>query len=331
MEIRHRPRTGAGLHRSPLSRTTLVLGGSAVLIAAALILTMTSSPPTESYTMTRSMSALTTTAGAGKMPSRYYTSGPPIQVFYEEPEHATTLFRKFQEDLAAAAASGMIQPIALPSPSKTSSSSSSLPPDIVTNCGTPAVQRYQAFLNELPQPQPHLALEVLKYCALRQNQGKGMYLDSSSPLMDTLDHLLYGRDSDGSSKQQKYNLAVLNDPFVPNSIHSALLYLNPKHAKENQKLIETMLELLTTTQLETLVSNPTLIPKSLYDWIATSHSQENTRSGGQKLSPGKNSNSVSASSQKQNWYLLQHTCSIDSLGRRFVTAPVSAYALKSHR
>ena len=118
--------------------------------------------------------------------------------------------------------------------------------------------------------------------------------------MDTLDHVLsYGK-----------NIAVLNDPFVPRSVHGALLWL-----KDDTKVAANMLQILLTTSVQVLESSPLLLAKSLYDIIAT-------RAGVGKLSPGP---------VADNWYLLQHSCTVQPLGGRAVTTPISTYALNSYR
>ncbi len=201
----------------------------------------------------------------------------PIRVYYDSTASRSPLFRKFQSEL-----NDGIEAIPL---------DVHAPPSFLQSCsGAP-----ERVAGMIEAHQPHLALEVLKYCALQQG---GVYVDAaSSVLMDTLEHLHQGR-----------NVAVLNDPFLPASIHGALLVV------QNSKIPKSMLEILLTTKLETLISTPTLLPKSLYDLVAT-------EVGVETLSVGKNG----------PWYLLQHTCIMDPLGGRQVTAPISTYALQSYR
>ena len=151
----------------------------------------------------------------------------------------------------------------------------------------------------LDQLAPHLQIELLKYCALSYYKG-GLYVDAESPLMDTLDHIL----------SYNKNLAVLNDPFVPRSIHGALLYL-----QNEPTVAASMMQILLTTSAKVLESSPLLLAKSLYDIIAT-------QAGVGKLSPGPASD---------GWYLFQHSCTVQPLGGRAMTTPISNYALNSFR
>lgn len=147
----------------------------------------------------------------------------------------------------------------------------------------------------------HLQWELLKYCALQYYKGGVLYLDAESPLMDTLDHIL----------SYNKNLAVLNDPFVPRSMHGALLYLNKNSQKD---VASNMLQILMTTAVPVLDSSPLLLAKSLHDIIAM-------QAGVGKLSAG----------PAGDWYLLQHACTVHPLGGREVNTPISNYALNSYR
>ena len=181
--------------------------------------------------------------------------------------------------------------------------------------------------------QPHLAMELLKYCAL-EHYGGGVYLDSQSTLSTTLGHALSKAASSGSG-----NLAVLNDSKIsPESIHGGILCITgeyehesdssrPKRSssKKNSKksasaVVEGMIRLLLSTELSVLESSPLFLPKSLYTLIAKDM-------GATELS----SASMEPSQSESSWYLLQHTCSLFSLGQRQLTAPISPYALNSHR
>lgn len=200
----------------------------------------------------------------------------PIRVLYDAAASQSSLFRRFQNELNDLEA----VPLNVHDP-----------PPFLRNCNG-AQERLEAFLQA---KQPHLALEVLKYCGLQEG---GVYVDAASSVMvDTLEHVVQG-----------HNMAVLNDPFLPSSIHGALLVI------QNSQIPKKMLEILTTTKLETLMSNPTLLPKSLYDLVAT-------EAGVETLSVGSNG----------KWYLFQHSCMMDPLGGRQVTAPISTYALQSYR
>jgi len=162
--------------------------------------------------------------------------------------------------------------------------------------------------------QPHLAMELLKYCTLEHYRG-GLYLDSQSTLSSTLDHIL-GKMTNNSGG----NIAVLNDPKIsPDSIHGALLYVDKSYAKKSKKkksvsIVQGMISILLSTDVKILESSPLLLPKYLYGLIA-------------------NDMGVTQLSTKSDaeWYLLQHTCNLGSLGRRELTTPISTYALNSHR
>jgi hypothetical protein len=152
-----------------------------------------------------------------------------------------------------------------------------------------------------------LAIELLKYCAF-VHYGGGLYLDSTSPLVDTFDHILFSK---ASTTTTTTNMAVLNDAFLPRSIHGALLRLQ----NNDNDVAKDMLQILLTTSLPVLESSPLLLAKSLYDLIAA------------KAGVGK----LSAGAVGDDWFFLQHSCTINPLGGRQVTAPVSNYALNSYR
>lgn len=170
-----------------------------------------------------------------------------------------------------------------------------LPEFVAATCGSEMVQRrYQEFRTT----HKHLALELLKYCALSIEGG--LFLDSDSPVLSTIEGLL------GSKAK---NMALLNDEYVPRAIHGAFLFLR------DGTIAKQMVQVLTTTSFDVLKSSPLLLPKSLYDAIA-----EHAKVGA--LTPGPLS---------ESWYLLQHKCTINPLGGRQVTAPISNYALNSYR
>jgi hypothetical protein len=170
-----------------------------------------------------------------------------------------------------------------------------LPKFVLPACGNDMVQnRYQEFQTT----HKHLALELLKYCALSEG---GLFLDSDSPMVSTLEDLMLG------SKTK--NMAVLNDEYVPRAIHGAFLYL------KDGSIAQQMVQVLTTTSFDVLKSSPLLLPKSLYDAIAAQ-----AKVGA--LTPG---------ALNEDWHLLQHKCTINPLGGRQVTAPISNYALNSYR
>mmetsp|Transcript_22313 Transcript_22313/g.53066 ORF Transcript_22313/g.53066 Transcript_22313/m.53066 type:complete len:793 (+) Transcript_22313:312-2690(+) len=157
--------------------------------------------------------------------------------------------------------------------------------------------------------QPHLAMELLKYCALDHYKG-GLYLDSQSTLSSTLDHVLTKM-----TKNSGGNVAILNDPKIStDSIHGALLYFNKSKQKQSRAVVKGMINVLLSTDVKTLQSSPLLLPKHLYHLISKDM-------GVAKLS----------SKADAKWYLLQHSCNLFALGERELTVPISNYALNSHR
>jgi hypothetical protein len=190
------------------------------------------------------------------------------------------------------------------------------PPAFLGSCGSSnaasgsgSVQERFALLKT--SKQPHLAMELLKYCALEHHQG-GLYVDSQSTLSSTLDRVLAKM-----TKTTGGNLAVLNDPKIsPDSIHGALFYVDGSYQKKkrNNSVVEGMINVLLSTDVKILESSPLLLPKRLYGLIAEDM-------GVAQLS----------SKADAEWYLLQHTCNLFSLGQREVTTPISTYALNSHR
>jgi hypothetical protein len=90
------------------------------------------------------------------------------------------------------------------------------------SCAEGALERFQKLVDSSRE---HLALELFKFCALKQYGG--MYVDPESPLVDTLDHLL----------AKAGNVAVLNDPSFPRSIHGSLLILRQVSTKRRQPFV----------------------------------------------------------------------------------------------
>lgn len=218
------------------------------------------------------------------------------------------------------------------------------PPSFLKTCGGggnkngDAVERLTVLKNS---QQPHLAFELLKYCALEHYKG-GLYVDSHSVLTSTVDQILANAIIPPETGSSSYpsssisNLAVLNDPQVaPKSIHGGLLFISKTAPQETTTeprrnkggvsgstigpavVVNGMIQVLMTTNLKVLESSPLLLPKSLYDLIATD-------SNVAQLAPGGVGNN-------HVWYMLRHTCTLITTGQRQVTAPISSYALNSHR
>lgn len=266
--------------------------------------TTTSSSTTSSSGVDAAASAAVTSSITSKSGLKVPVFYPKLPDSYHEYEELSSMTHKLQEDIHN-------------SPVVTEAMALDMdhPPAFVKSCGTDvdasvnALERIEILKGS---KQPHLALELMKYCALEHYQG-GLYIDAQSTLTSTLDHILAKTNNSGHNASA--NLAVLNDPKIASkSIHSGIFYI-AKSSKSNS-VVSGMIQLLLTTSLITLESSPLLLPKSLYDFIATDANVT-------PLAPGPNSNS---------WHLLQHTCNLSaSLGQRQVTAPISSYALNSHR
>lgn len=145
-----------------------------------------------------------------------------------------------------------------------------------------------AFKTLVAHKQEHLAREMWKYCVLKQNDGPArLYVDASSPLLVRMTDLLTiaGRQS---------NLAVLGEEYLPKTIHGSLLLLQPNQ----QGVAEKMLFLLIDTSVDRLSFDPLLLPRTLYETIASDSKQA-------PLSLGHNG----------NWYLLEQICHVDPLRR----------------
>ena len=213
-----------------------------------------------------------------------------IKVYYDATAESSVLFRKFQQEIDAAEPLIEAIPLDVSKP---------------TACPPGPTERIQELLRD---DQYHLALEVLKYCAIAHGGGSGLFIDADhSVLVDTLAQLLQGYGGK--------NMAVLNDPFLPSSIHGGILFFHPNHSVTNIVMAQQMLEILVSTKLDALVSNPTLLPKSLYDLLAAESSNLSDLAVG----------------PSDRWYILQHICTVEPLGGRQATAPISAFALQSYR
>lgn len=227
------------------------------------------------------------------------------------------------------------------------------PPYFINKCSTTsnsgndisdsAADRLKTLLQS---KQPHLAIELLKYCALQHHRG-GLYIDSQSALTSTLDHILTKTTSvvgpNGAVQvfpgHSEHNLAIINDPKVaPNSIHGALFYIAPyDKSSSSNTVVDGMIDVLMTTSIKILESSPLLLPKSLYDLVAADARVASltpgltTTVGSGTGAVGVDGNSLVNNDNKKDWYLLQHTCTLYALGQREITTPVSSYALNSYR
>lgn len=324
MEIRHRSRMAVKTSTASSKRTSTMMYGKSLFAVLAFCLaayfglihdgpsngggaTLGGMAPSSS-----SKSVFGNVGVAAAVPPSTSISGLKVPVFYpklpdsyHEYEELASMIHKLQEDIHNSPI--VTEAIAL---------DMDYPPAFVKTCGTTSGSNSNAFerIQILKgSKQPHLALELMKYCALDHYNG-GLYVDAQSPLTSTLDHILAKTTQSGSDAS--ISLAVLNDPKVaPKSIHSGIFYIS-KAASNNNAVVIGMIQLLMTTSVSTLESSPLLLPKSLYDFIANDAKAS-------PLTPGTNGST---------WYLLQHSCNLSaSLGQRQVTASISSYALTSHR
>jgi hypothetical protein len=269
MEIRHKPRRVRS--KTPLTILASVVAFSLMFLASYVVMNQRETAHAQSWWTTQ----LSPLAGTP------VSSGTRSKVFY--PISAQQTADKLQQDLRNCA---LADPIPLDPQN---------PPDFLSSCPD-ASERLEILLSPSSQ-QPHLAMELLKYCALSLHVGS-VYIDSESPLLVSLDLLL----------AKRRNVAILNDSFLPRAIHGSFLWL------QDTTVAKDMLKILVTTSLRVLESSPLLLPRSLYDLLAA-------QAGVGKLSAGPNG----------DWYLWQHSCTVDPLGGRQVTAPISNYALQSYR
>jgi hypothetical protein len=329
MEMRHRLRTGAQTTiRSSVRTTTMVYASTLFVILACIAaylvllqdnskfisLASTAGEASSIRMTTIGSSGLSYGIGVSAESAPSFTtskSGLKVPVFYpklldsdHEYEELSSMIHKLQEDIHNSPVA--TEAIALDVDN---------PPTFVTSCGNSAststnvMERIEILRSS---KQPHLALELIKYCALDYYKG-GLYLDAQSPLTSTLDHILAKTITGGNDAVT--SLAVLNDPKIaPKSIHSGIFYISKSN--NGNSVVSGMVTLLMTTSLPVLESSPLLLPKSLYNFIANDAKTT-------PLLPGSNN---------QSWYLLQHTCHlVASLGQRQVTAPISNFALSSYR
>jgi mannosyltransferase OCH1-like enzyme len=172
-----------------------------------------------------------------------------------------------------------------------------------SSCGQDALDRFQELVQ---RQQEHLAAEVWKYCALRENGG--VFIDSSSPLLVRLHDVLEsvgsstGTGSTAGSSSSSRSVAVLSEEYFPKTIHSSLLILQP-----NQKHIAaSMLQVLVDTSLETLEFHQLFLPRTLYELIS-SDANAKTATEAESLVLGDNG---------PNWIIYETKCHVDPLRRQ---------------
>ncbi len=213
-------------------------------------------------------------------------NGIPVFFPVYNDAESSAVTEKFMQDIQNSPSVGEIVPLDMKNP-----------PEFLESCrivGMDVAAVKKRFAELKASRQPHLATELLKYCALKHYQG-GLFLDSQSTLSVTVDHIV----SD-ITKTKGGNIAVLNDPKVSvDSIHGAIFYVK----KQSGKVVEGMISTLLSTDVKTLEKSPLLLPKTLYNMVT----------------------------KGDNWYLLQHTCNLFALGQRQVSTPISNYALNSYR
>lgn len=146
------------------------------------------------------------------------------------------------------------------------------------SCGKGVVERFEELRSHNLD---HLAQELWKYCALAVSGG--MYLDSSSPLLASVDALL----------SRQTNIAVWSDSSFADTLHGSLLLLQDARSPVATGMVKVLLE----TPLDTLEATPLLIPRTLHDLVQAQVSGD--------LSLGDNGNG--------KWWLLEQNCSVDPL------------------
>ncbi|CAJ1962735.1 unnamed protein product [Cylindrotheca closterium] len=174
------------------------------------------------------------------------------------------------------------------------------PPSSLPNFALPYCKKAQSRYMELHTTYPYLAVELIKYCALAQNDG-GLIIDADSPILTTLEDLL--------GEGLHNNVALLNDEYAPQAIHGAFLYL------KDGTIAKQMVNLLTKTTLEELkASHILLITKGLYDSIAADTKVSALTSG----------------IMSSDWYLFQHKCTINPVrGGQIADSVVLSYNISN--
>ena len=232
-----------------------------------------------------------------------------IPVFYPvyKDAKASPVTEKLMQDILHSAKVGEIIPIDVEHPGEFLESCGNNNGGLKGSSNMNDVQK--RFLGLKSSKQPHLATELLKFCAMKHHQG-GLYLDSQSTLTITIDHILAEMTKPASGG----NLAVLNDPKIsPDSVHGAMFYVKKK---KSQQVIEGMIDEFLAADVAYLEKSPLFVGKTLHNLIQ----KDTDDSSWKKSSAG--------------WHFLQHTCSISSsLGKRPDTnTPLTqAYALNSYR
>lgn len=235
-----------------------------------------------------SQSVVRTKSGSGSIP-----------VFYPVYKNAAVspVHDKLMQDIVNSALVGEIIPLDIDHPG-----------DFLNTCQTGGVkgsnQIQEQFTALKSSRQPQFAIELLKYCAMKQYHG-GLYLDSQSTLSATVDYVV------GELTQPNGgNLAVRNDPKIsPDSVHGALLYVKKK---TSAGVIQGMIDVLVSTDVKVLEHSPLLLPKTLLNLI-------------------NNDTSTSYFGSNGGWKFLQHTCNLFSMGERPLVTPVTEYSLNNYR
>lgn len=155
--------------------------------------------------------------------------------------------------------------------------------DAKTSCGASVVTRFDEFAR---LGYNHLAVELWKFCALHSSKNDAVYLDLSNPLTVPLQHLL--------SMSKESSVAILDDTYMPQTIHSSLIIYKGKRSHVAAKMVE----LLTKTPVDVLGKSEVLLPRTLYALIETE--------SGSTHEPGR---------AKDSWYFLKQQCNMESHAR----------------
>lgn len=228
------------------------------------------------------------------VPHRRLASQTQLTVFGYALDHP--IARKLQQDLSLSLPSDAVQ---LSVRFLTLAEQRDL---VQSRCGDAAVKQFDLL-------QPHLAVELFKWCALSTHSDDAAFIDSSGPLLSRLPQLL--------QQHATSSLAVLGDDYFPQTIHGSLIVLR----RNQQEAAKKMLSLLTDTDVKVLQASPLLIPRTLYALIAV-NAQTNHLTNG---------------ANNQHWYLLEQTCKMDVLSRSSTSSTTSSHVvigwseINSHR